>query len=117
MPTYCYRCWDCDGEQEVVKPVVSMTEREFCKFCGGEMERVIRFRGHVADDLQPQFHYAFGKHISSKRDVKEELRRLRYEHGRDFEEVGNERYKPKREPTDWITPEVIEEYKRIRRGD
>jgi len=49
--------------------------------------------------------------------VKEELRRLRSEHGRDFEEVGNERYTPKREPTDWITPEVIEEYKRIRRGD
>ena len=39
MPIYSYRCPECSGNQEIIKPVSDCTKEECCTACGGLMHR------------------------------------------------------------------------------
>lgn len=73
-----------------------------CPRCDLWMQRVFAFVGQVSvPTFIPGNYPAFGKKFSTKDQLRDEIRKQKYEHGRDIVEVGNEkaavdRIKPKR---------------------
>lgn len=94
MPMYEYECGTCGKHEDSPRCVAERDEGPEC--CGGRMARVFAVRGAVAPNDNPGFQPAFGKTFSSKRQMRDEMRRLRNEHGIDMVEVGDQKM-PKRE--------------------
>lgn len=114
IPTYVYKCERCKIEFDVVKRISELDHIELCEECGLPGEHVVRFNGHMAADNYPAYYnHGLGKIVRSKRDVREELSRLKGETGREVYEVGNEKLiKTKLKKTEWITEEVVAGYKK-----
>lgn len=72
MPLYVFRCVRCQHEQEEIREV-GCTESA-CTFCG---ERAIRAYDKqtvsVIADIEPRYDFSLGKHVSSRREYREEL--------------------------------------------
>ena len=102
---YVYSCPTCKTEEEIIKSVAFIDSPEQCKQ-GHTMDRILSWSGQMKKgDLgfEPHFSYAFGKKITNPGQIKDELRREKYEKGIELVEVGNERpsYTPKRQEYDY----------------
>jgi hypothetical protein len=93
---YAYRCLECKNYVEIVKHHSLVDEIEVCD-CGGQLKLLLHAPAvSTPPQFNPQYFYAFGKHINSKYELKETLREIKGESGREILEVGNE--KPKLKP-------------------
>ena len=81
------------------------------------MERLIRFNGGMHSDIfMPTWNPAFGKSFTSKGQIKEEIKRIAGEEGREIVEVGNEKVKAKREKTELVDDRVKHEFRKLWRN-
>ena len=91
---YTFVCDDCNlVPVDVFRTVAEVDEPEVCQSCNKPMRRVyypIPNTYNSAHDT-PQYNPAFGKVIKSRSHLKEELRRVNAETGREFVEVGNDK--------------------------
>lgn len=99
MPVYEYQCPKCLVVTDVVKGLQSLDEAELCPGEGcpeQKMERIISSAPQInTSNCQFQSHYnpAFGKIIHSKRQIQDEVRKYKYEQGREIVEIGNDTLK------------------------
>ncbi len=95
-PTYEYKCEKCLIFCDVTKPMRDSDSTEKCPKCKRrKMTRMIsvpRLNTSVCT-FEPDYYHAFGKKLHSKREVKEELRRIKGETGKEIVEVGNDSLK------------------------
>src|SRR4051812_23488411 len=94
MPTYVYECPECQESWEMVKPIARAQDVEICKYgCKKTAEKVIQAPRLSLSTCQFQAHYnwGLGKEVHSKRQISEELHRIKGETGRDIVEVGNDK--------------------------
>lgn len=97
MFVYTYQCSVCDIHRDELREVEDRDKPISCDK-GHEMKRLFNWRGFMSmGDISFQAHYnpAFGKEITRPGQIKEEIRRLKYEKGMDLVEVGNEKLKDK----------------------
>jgi len=113
MPVYVFRCERCGVEHDLVRSLRDYAASAGCPDCGLPMERLIRFEGHMAPEPgESYFHHGLGKVVSSKKDVRDEVKRVKDETGRELIEVGNEKIKPEKPKTNWDMKELVHEYKK-----
>lgn len=99
MPIYEYLCGRCQVVTEVTKPLKYLDDPEPCpdEACEGRvMERVIFSIPQIATSgcqHEAQYHPAFGKVLSTKRQIKQEISRIKGETGKEIVEVGNDSLK------------------------
>lgn len=116
---YLYECPEHD-QIEVIKPASLIDVEEPCDVCAKPMRRVFNFKGQMMapGGYKENFHPAFGKVISTKIQLKNELKRIKGETGKELIEVGNEsmeKIKPIRKKID--KGDVVRELRqRIRNG-
>lgn len=80
-----------------MKRVSEVDEKEVCDTCGSLMRIEITCPNMaIPNEFKPEYYWAFGKTISSKHGLKETLREIKGETGKEIIEVGNE--KPKLKP-------------------
>lgn len=97
MPTYSYRCHRCEVEFDIVKSHKEYNTKEICEECGMDAEKVFCFNGGISADNSPAyFNHGLGKVVRSKKDIREELSRIKTDTGREIVEIGNDRSKPKK---------------------
>lgn len=118
---YVYNCPSCDTKEEIIKPLSQIDEVEYCSQ-GHTMTRILSWQGQMKmGDLSfvPMYQPAFGKVISSPRQLKDQLRRENGEKGVELVEVGNERpkYTPKRKEYDYDSAgrELHQKLRKIRK--
>lgn len=92
MPTYLYECSSCCSAEEVVKPISQIDEQELCTTCAKPMNRIITAVqiSPTAKAFEAHHNWAFGKVVTSKRQLEEERRRVSGETGREIVEVGTD---------------------------
>ena len=90
---YEYAC-SVHGVFDVVKPVKEIDREECCPSCKFPMIRQITFKGQVScSNFEPAHYHAFGKKIHSKRELQNELSKVKHETGKELVEVGNDSMK------------------------
>jgi putative FmdB family regulatory protein len=94
---YDYRCYGCEKDVEVIKPMSECSRRETCPDCLKELSRLYRL-GHSQKVLKtdfPYFHHGLGHWVDGDRHGQKIAKQ------RGLIEVGNERQetflKPHRE--------------------
>ena len=92
---YVYHCSKCALETDVYKSVDEIDREELCPGDGTLMQRILSPTNINTSNCRFESNYnpAFGKVMHSKRDIKNEIRRLNGEQGRNIEEVGNDSLK------------------------
>lgn len=78
---------------EITKMIIHLDEPEDCAECGKEMERLIVCAPQInTSNCQFQVHHnpAFGKVIHSKRQIQDEILRIKDTTGKEIVEVGND---------------------------
>ena len=100
-----YACDTCKIHTEITKPLSQLDQKEVCS-CGQVMHRTISWAGQMKPgdiSFKPDYYTAFGKVLTNPSQLKDELKREKYEKGIELIEVGNERpnYTPKRKEYDW----------------
>lgn len=106
---YAYKCEGCGEECEIIKSLSELERDERC-VCGSRLQRYISAgRGVHGDSFRAGYHHAFGKSFSSSWELKDHLRELRYEHGREVIEVGNEKVRGVREKPSFESSEAKKE--------
>lgn len=86
---YQYEC-KFDGVFEMVKPVSRSSFNEACPKCMSEAQKIIpRFHPSFGT-FKPGFYHAFGKHIHTSYQLKDEIKRVAATTGKELIEVGNE---------------------------
>lgn len=97
MPTYEYQCPKCGIFTDVTKSVQFLNDSEKCPQCKRtNMNRVIMTPPKINPSgcsFEPHYNWGLGKVVKSKRDVKEELHRIKGETGKEIVEVGNDTLK------------------------
>lgn len=91
-PRYDYNCTKCDVTIEVMKSMSEASSDEFCGKCNLQLQKVIsapRINTSICQ-FQAHFNHGLGKVVKSKADIKDELRRINGETGRNIVEVGND---------------------------
>ena len=90
MPTYVYE--HCEETFEVVKPMAEASSEEVCPKCGGVAEKVFTAPqiSPTAKAFEAHFNHGLGKVVSSRRDIKNELGRIKSETGKEIVEVGTD---------------------------
>lgn len=97
---YEYRCYECSSTVDIIKPVDEYKTTEHCEECGKAMRKLVS-RGQVKiPTFIEGFNPALGESFSSPHEVKDHIRKLKYEEGRELVEVGNDKlehvkWKPK----------------------
>ena len=96
---YDYECGRCHIIQEIIKSLAELEEPELCE-CGLPMVRVISpiQISPSAKAFEAHHNWAFGKVMTSKRQMSEEVSRIRGETGRDIVEVGSDDLKSVKKP-------------------
>lgn len=74
------------------------SKAQYCPECGSAMERIYSPPQIKRSSFVPGYHPAFGKEFRNSGEIKEEIRRIRGEDGRDIVEVGNDSMKSIRRP-------------------
>lgn len=90
---YVYHCKPCDMTTEVIKPLSSIDDVEHCEK-GHVMERTIAWGGQMKPgdiNFKPDYYHAFGKVLTNPSQLKDEIKKERYENGVELVEVGNEK--------------------------
>ncbi len=92
MPRYDYECPSCHLSNEVVKSIAQLDDLELCTDCAQPMLRVISAVqiSPAAKPYEAHNNHAFGKVITSKRQIEEEKARYKGEKGRELVEVGTD---------------------------
>jgi len=86
MPTYEYFCDKCEMASDVIKPIAELDRQEPCIQCSQPMRKLISLPQFVGTaQFDPHYSLAFGKPITSKRQLKYEVDRT------GAIEVGNEK--------------------------
>ena len=89
---YDYECVECLKTIEVTKSLSQLEDKELCPKCKKKMVRVltaVRLSPRIGV-FEPHFNHGLGKAVYSQRDVKEELRRIKGETGKEIVEVGTD---------------------------
>jgi putative FmdB family regulatory protein len=97
--TYVYSCPSCKTVTEIIKPASQSDSEELCDACGTKLHKEISNPIiAIPNSFKPDYFYAFGKVMNSKRELKEHLSYVKGETGDEIVEIGNEKpkYKPKR---------------------
>jgi putative FmdB family regulatory protein len=90
---YEYEC-SVHGVFEVIKSHKLLDKEEKCPVCNFGMKKLISVPGSVqCSNFKPEFYHAFGKKIHSKRELKNELSKIKHETGKELVEVGNDSMK------------------------
>lgn len=91
MPIYIYACKEHEGF-EVVKPMSESSRPEKCPQCSADAVRVYLPAqiSPAAKAYEPHWNYGLGKEIINKRQVKEELAKIKGETGKEIVEVGSD---------------------------
>lgn len=100
---YDFTCEQCGTTFEEVRAVAERDELATCE-CGASAARIFSFKGgFTLGSFGEGYFHAFGKHLTQKHQLKEELARYKGETGSELIEMGNEKIKstPKREAVDW----------------
>ena len=114
---YEYRCAHCRTETEVIKSWKDCDRTELCEECGTVLKRTKYWPDSLqihVDNFPSHYSHAFGKRISSKHELHNEIKRHNGEQGTDLVEIGNDRTKPKRSAPKRDYREAAQEMKRIR---
>ena len=92
MGRYDYECVECLRVVEVTKPISQLDDRELCPKCKKAMVRVLTAvqLSPKIKQFEPHFNHGLGKEVYSQRDIKEELRRIKGETGKEIVEVGTD---------------------------
>lgn len=92
MPTYSYECRSCGAEQEIIKRISEMESEEFCSKCETGMIRVISQVSINTSTCKFESHHnhAFGKTVTTKRQLEECRRKLQDQTGKQIVEVGTD---------------------------
>lgn len=99
MPSYPYRCTNCQHEFDVVKPVADYNTEEQCPKCTIRAERFIartHFYG-ASDWNQKEWNPAFGKALTPREARKEAKRRGMIEIGNESPENIEKHFAKERE--------------------
>lgn len=116
MPTYLYGCHTCKKINDIVKPIAQLDAREVCLKCESVMERFMaptQLNTRTCQ-FEAHFNHAFGKVVTTKRELEECRRKLSIQTGRDIVEVGTDHLdsvKPIRHEYEWdqyVNPEMKE---------
>lgn len=114
MPTYELRCPECGRHVDTFCPVAQRDEYVRC-LCGGRMERLSAVKCALGKcEVEPTYYPAFGKRLT-RGQLKNEIRRVNQEQGRDIVEVGNERAYMARQKPQKVKPDVKRAYEELRK--
>lgn len=94
---YVYHCLACDTLTDVIKPLSHIDEDEPCQVCAKLMQRTVSWKGEMKlGDIgfKPDYYPAFGKTFTNPTQLRDEIKKQKYEHGVDLVEVGNQRLTP-----------------------
>lgn len=100
---YDFECESCGRVTEEVRAVSERDEPGRCE-CGEVTGRIFSFTGSVSlGSFREGYYHAFGKPLTQKHQLKEELARYKGETGSELVEMGNEKppSAPKRKEVDW----------------
>lgn len=88
---YLYSCAE-HGCIEVIKSASRIDEVELCDDCQKPMERKFNFQGQLMKPggFKEEFHPAFGKVISTRHQLNNELKKIKGETGKELVEIGND---------------------------
>ena len=86
---YEYHC-KFHGPFDVYKPICRRLINDPCPVCKSQMIRVEITSPRPVKVFKEEFYSAFGKRISSQAQLKEELRKVKAETGKEYIEVGND---------------------------
>lgn len=92
---YTYQCPTCGRKVDEARSVSDRDRAPRCSGCAVDMPRIFtptKIRVNLQNHFKPHFNHAFGKVMNSKQDIKDEIRKMNYEQGRDIVEVGNDDY-------------------------
>ena len=109
---YEYECKD-HGTFDVVKHHSESESIEYCVKCKGKMKKLIS-RGASISYFKEEFYHAFNKPMSSRGQVKEEIRRIKGETGKEIEEIGDYEFKKKPKRKRITETELKEAYKDLK---
>jgi putative FmdB family regulatory protein len=93
---YEYFCEQCKSTTDVYKSLAEIDREERCPGCPEILMHRIITQAQVDTSgcqHEAKFHHAFGKVLSSKRQIKNEISRIKSETGREIVEVGNDSLK------------------------
>lgn len=92
MPTYQYQCSACEKHFDIVCSYRDLNPLQECTHCGGTSERVYTplHISPAAKAFEAHYNWGLGKKVHSKHEIKEELRRIEGDTGREIVEVGND---------------------------
>ena len=96
MPTYEYECPTCESLHEVIKRISQLADTEVCPECSAPMIHVIVSPPGVNTStcrFESHFNHGLGKEFTNKRQIKEELTRIKGETGKEIVEVGSDNLK------------------------
>lgn len=99
---YMFRCFVCNRHTLESMPMESAKETIQCLYCDSVAHRVFTAPNIKVPKLEPAYNPAFGRVIHGKRDLQNELARIKHEEGRELVELGNDKIesaKPK--PLSW----------------
>lgn len=97
MPTYTYECKRCGKRFDEVRRIKDRQEAAKCS-CGGRADKVFTKPGGLCfGSFKEGYNKAFGKHFTTKNQLKEELARIKGETGQELVEVGNDKVSTKRQ--------------------
>jgi hypothetical protein len=98
----------------VIKPVKDLEKEEKCPTCDFVMRRLVSKPASIyCDNFEPEYYHAFGKKINSKRELQNEIVRIKHETGKEVHQIGNDSmktFKRERKPLP-STREVMEREK------
>lgn len=109
---YEYKCRFGHGSYDVVKSHDKAHWEERCPTCKARMVKV--YSSPRVRAFQDEFYHAFGKRIGSSKQLKDEIRRVNSETGKELVEVGNSSVKKKSERKRVNHQTLKEAYKELR---
>ena len=92
MPVYEYECKEGHYHEKTLS-LEHFQPSTSCPTCGDVAQRVITKAPNINTSncqFDSHFNYGLGKVVHSNREVKESLRKMNGETGRDFQEVGTD---------------------------
>jgi len=94
MPSYNYRCSECNTEVEMYQGMSEPHECVACS-CGHMAYRVWSVPAAITDNHDAYFNHGLGCMVRSKADVREAIKRINEKTGQSLVEVGTDKWRPK----------------------
>lgn len=103
--TYVYHCTTCDHCVDIIKPLSQIDAVELCNL-GHTMRRTVAWQGQMKPgdiSFKPDHYTAFNQTFTNPSQLKDAIKKEKYEKGIDLIEVGNDRSlsKDRKADIDW----------------